>query len=103
MWISFFTVVFSLGLFPLDCFIPSSDSSGALGRARDRTFQPLALKQGLELTALQIQQQMNPAQIPMRGVNPALFTSQIRGGGRYSHKDTERVKYLPKATQQVSE
>ena len=47
----------------------------------NRTFEPLALKQGLELTALQIQQQMNPARIKMRGVNPALFTSQIRGGG----------------------
>ena len=70
----------------------------------NRTFKPLALKQGLELTALQIQQQMNSAQIPVRGSIQffTLHRSRLAGWGQGTvgihTKTQEWVKYLPKAT-----
>ena len=66
----------------------------------NRTFKPLALKQGLELTALPIQQQqMNPARIPVRGSIQFFTLHRSRlaggwGGSRYSHKDTREGKVL---------
>ena len=81
MWISFFMVVISLGLFPLDCFIPSSGSSGALGRAGEQNIQTSCFETRIRIncpsnTAAANESSPNPSE----RVNPVLYTSQIKVG-----------------------
>ena len=100
MWISFFMVVISLGLFPLDCFIPSSGSSGALGRAGEQNIQTSCFETRIRINCPSNTAANEFSPNPSERVNPVLYTSQIKvgwvgaGDSRYSHKDTRVGKVL---------
>ena len=95
MWISFFMVVFSLRLFPLDCFIPSSGSSGALGRAQEQNIRTSCIETRIRINCLSNtatnESSPNPSE---RGQSSSFHFTDQGEGGRYSHEDTREGKVL---------